>query len=187
MIGHLKRCLPESAATSRARAQVLLLRAQAGPMYGLDVVATQEAKIKDMDRLLRRVWLECCGHLSEFHSGPRRRVSMSTRIGDAFPSIGSRLGYVYDFGSTTELVVGYCGLTEAGSGKPVRLVARNEAPRWPCDVCGQAATAVCNQCLYEDRGFCCAQHGDDHDCGEEMLLPVVNSPRMGVCGYTGEA
>jgi hypothetical protein len=23
-------------------------------------------------------------------------------------------------------------------------------------------------------------------CGEEMALPVVNSPRMGVCGYAGE-
>ena len=24
-----------------------------------------------------------------------------------------------------------------------------------------------------------------HECGQEMLLPVVNSPRVGVCGYVG--
>ena len=30
------------------------------------------------------------------------------------------------------------------------------------------------------RGTC-----RNHDCGEEAILPVVNSPRMGVCGYTG--
>ncbi len=187
MVGHLKRCLPASRASSRPPAHVLLLRAQGGPTYWLDLVATQEAKLKDIDRLLRSVWLECCGHLSEFYSGAHHKVSMNTRIGDAFTSVGSRLGYVYDFGSSTELVVGLSGFAEAGSGNPVRVVARNEPPTWPCDMCDQPATAVCSQCVYEGGGFCCTEHGDGHDCGEEMLLPVVNSPRMGVCGYTGEA
>ena len=26
-----------------------------------------------------------------------------------------------------------------------------------------------------------------HDCDEDHRLPVVNSPRCGVCGYTGTA
>jgi len=26
----------------------------------------------------------------------------------------------------------------------------------------------------------------DHERGEKMLLPVVNSPRVGMCGYTGQ-
>jgi hypothetical protein len=26
-----------------------------------------------------------------------------------------------------------------------------------------------------------------HKCGEDMMLPVVNSPRVGMCGYTGES
>jgi hypothetical protein len=33
-----------------------------------------------------------------------------------------------------------------------------------------------------------AYHGTcagGHECGEEMLLPVVNSPRVAMCGYTG--
>jgi hypothetical protein len=35
--------------------------------------------------------------------------------------------------------------------------------------------------------FVCSDHARDHACGEEeSLMPVVNSPRMGVCGYTGE-
>jgi hypothetical protein len=37
----------------------------------------------------------------------------------------------------------------------------------------EGAAFLCNACV--------AQHG----CGEEMLRPVVNSPRMGVCGYDG--
>ena len=188
MVGHLKRCLPASSAPDGSSSQVLLLRVQGGAqMFWLDLVATQEAKLREIDRLLRRIWLECCGHLSEFYAGAhRRKVGMSTKVGEIFASIGNRLGYVYDFGSSTELVVSFSRFAEAGSGNPVRIVARNEPPTWPCDVCGQAATNVCVQCSYEG-GFCCAEHGDSHDCGEEMLLPVVNSPRMGVCAYTGDA
>jgi hypothetical protein len=96
------------------------------------------------------------------------------------------LGYEYDFGSTTSLVIGLSGVVEADLGKPVRIVARNEPPMWPCDLCDQPATMICAQCVYEGRGFCCALHAKKHACGKDMLLPVVNSPRMGVCGYTGE-
>ncbi len=43
-------------------------------------------------------------------------------------------------------------------------------------------------CLGEtqgDAGWLCDSCAEDHKCGEDMLLPVVNSPRTGVCGYTG--
>ncbi len=186
MAGHLRRCLP--AATGTGGSEALLVRAQAAgaPTFWLDCAVKTDAKLKDLDRLLRRTWLECCGHLSEFYLGDRRKISMNAPVRDALGSKGNRVRYEYDFGSTTELVVSFSGLVEAALGKPVRVVARNEPPVWPCDVCSQAATGVCPQCLYDGRGFCCAKHATSHDCGDEMLLPVVNSPRMGVCGYTGE-
>jgi hypothetical protein len=34
--------------------------------------------------------------------------------------------------------------------------------------------------------FYCDKCLTKHECGDEMSLPVVNSPRMGVCGYCGE-
>jgi len=38
----------------------------------------------------------------------------------------------------------------------------------------------------ESDAFFCDAHADEHRCdGEEAILPIVNSPRMGVCGYTG--
>ena len=155
-------------------------------MYWLDLAAPREAKLEQIDKLLRNVWLECCSHLSEFSAG-QREVSMATRTGDAFSSVGSRLEYVYDFGSSTELVVSLSGIIEGHPGKAVRVVARNEPPAWICDVCGAPATALCPECVYEGNGFCCAEHASSHECGEDMLLPVVNSPRMGVCAYTGPA
>jgi hypothetical protein len=181
---HLRKCLP---GTSDVHSEVLLIRAQApgAPMFWLDCAVAPNAKLKDLDRVFRQTWVECCEHLSEFYGGGRRRVSMNMRVGDAFGSNGARLGYEYDFGSTTKLLINLSGSLEVAPGKAVRVVARNEPPIWPCDACRQPATVVCAQCVYDGQAFYCAEHAPSHDCGEEMLLPVVNSPRMGVCGYTG--
>jgi hypothetical protein len=184
---HVRACLGERA--GRASSRMLIVRAQppGAPMFWLDVAAGQTAKLKDLDGLLRRVWLECCGHLSEFYRGPRDKVPMNRTIDDVLGSPGTRLGYVYDFGSSTELNVTHAGVVEAASEKKVQVVARNEAPLWPCDVCGQPATMLCAECANVEGGFYCATHAKKHPCGEEMLRPVANSPRMGVCGYSGEA
>ena len=190
MLAHVQDCQPTQVGvgSSRVPEPLLLLRAEARglPTFWLDVVVKREGKLKDVDRFLRRIWLECCGHMSEFSTGTHHKVSMNTKVSDAL-GLGERLGYVYDFGSSTELVVRLLGSVNASSKDAVRLVARNEPPTWPCDACGKVATAACTQCLYEGKGFCCPAHASSHDCGEDMLSPVVNSPRMGVCGYTGEA
>jgi hypothetical protein len=52
-------------------------------------------------------------------------------------------------------------------------------------VCGQEATQVCTQCIYEDEGWLCDACVSEHKCGDEMCLPVVNTPRVGMGGYTG--
>lgn len=184
---HLRACLGERPGGARAR--VLIVRAQppGAPMFWLDVAAGPGAKLKDLDGLLRRVWLECCGHLSEFYRGPRDKVPMNRTVDEILGSPGTRLGYVYDFGSSTQLVVSHAGVVEAAPPKKVQLVARNEAPAWSCEVCGQVATTLCAECASVDGGFYCAKHASKHQCGEEMLRPVANSPRMGVCGYDGEA
>ncbi len=37
-----------------------------------------------------------------------------------------------------------------------------------------------------DNPFLCEACIENYEHGDEMLLPVVNSPRMGVCGCCGE-
>ena len=187
MAGHVRKCLEGAAGGPRSR--VLLLRAQpaGAKMFWLDIAAKRESKLKELDALLRRTWLECCGHLSEFQGARAEPLSMNRRVDEVLPVTGSRIGYVYDFGSSTELQVSHLAVIEAAPVKGVRIVARNVAPSWPCDVCQQPATMICVECANAGGGFCCETHAGKHECGEEMLLPVVNSPRMGVCGYTGEA
>lgn len=186
MLAHLKTCLP-SGASSKASG-ILLLHVQAPhiPPYWLYITAKADAKLKDLDRFLRRIWLECCGHMSEFHGPSHRTISKNTTIGEATGLHVGKLGYVYDFGSSTELLISSSAIVESPMKASVQLAARNEPPTWPCDSCGKPATTVCAQCAYEGKGFCCVAHASTHVCGDDMLLPVVNSPRMGVCGYTGE-
>ncbi len=67
----------------------------------------------------------------------------------------------------------------------VRLLARTRLQE-PCTQCAAPATVVCPYCLDDGEALLCATHAGTHEhAEEEVYLPVVNSPRMGVCGYVG--
>lgn len=72
---------------------------------------------------------------------------------------------------------------------PVKLVARNDPIVFICHACKQVvATNICTICLYEKSrkgASLCENCVRDHKCGEDMFLPIINSPRSGECGYTG--
>jgi predicted RNA-binding Zn-ribbon protein involved in translation (DUF1610 family) len=72
------------------------------------------------------------------------------------------------------------GLTR---GQDVHILARNEPPAIVCGECGKPAAKVCTECLDEGEDWVCDECAARHD--EDMLLPVVNSPRVGVCAYGG--
>lgn len=99
---------------------------------------------------------------------------------------GLKFSYEYDFGSTTNLsfrvVAELPGLPKKRS---FALFARNEPPLIPCGQCSKPATQVCAEHVYEDAGWLCDACAAEHECGEDMLMPIINSPRTGVCGYVG--
>lgn len=196
---HFDKCL----GTERQEMAVLEIRAAApGLPYWMEFDINEAATLTDLDDFLRVMWVECCSHLSAFHIGatsytrapmvfgfrgfqPERAMTVKLR---PLLTPGTRFGYEYDFGSTTQLVLEVIARRLVSSRKhPVRLLAINEDPVWPCLECGASAVSLCSECQYETDAFFCARHARSHACGEEMLLPVVNSPRMGVCGYTGGA
>jgi len=168
--------------------------------FWLDLEMKGDVSLWDLDDLLRRIWLECCGHMSafkinalnyvsavdgEFGSNPDER-DMNVQISDVLTS-GQRFTYEYDFGSTTHLMLRVLSMRRGIIGKTeTRLLARNEPHVWVCATCGGPATVVCAFCMYDGNPFSCAEHVPEHACGEdEGFLPVANSPRMGVCGYSG--
>lgn len=173
----------------------ILVQGYDNPEYWIYVDIPSSSTLKVLDGFLRDIWLECCGHLSMFEIGgqtfsvsPDREFgdrSMNAKLEDIFET-GMQSRYEYDFGSTTVLklkvVSEFYGKKRR---KKVKLLARNNQPDIKCSYCGKPATSVCCQCIYDGRGWICDDCADKHECGDEMLLPVVNSPRVGVCAYCG--
>ena len=165
------------------------------PHYWMNIIFNKNWKLKKLDSFLREMWLECCGHLSEFDingaiysvspDGEFDANSMNYKIGDIL-NVKDKFLHTYDFGSSTELVLKV--LNEFSIDKEFKspeIIARNHMPEIKCNNCDNLATNVCSDCIYEDSGWLCDKCSTNHDCGEEMLMPVINSPRVGVCGYCG--
>lgn len=102
-----------------------------------------------------------------------------------------KLNYDYDYGSTTSLQLTVAGEYPVKSDKRIVLLSRNEPQETVCSDCGEeAAIQICTTCMYHGKSLFCKKCGRKHakacsDFAEYAALPVVNSPRMGVCGYTG--
>lgn len=201
MTKHLKSCGQEEgskAASGGRKTDVfhLLVEGRYCPQYWMHIELPANARLEALDAFLRNIWLECCGHMSMFTIQDKRYSvepmgefddeSMEARLSDVL-SPGMKFYHEYDFGSTTHLALKVVSQEQKQlKGKSVIVLARNEPPPIPCTSCGKPATQVCAECICSDAGWLCETCAAEHECGEEMLLPVVNSPRVGVCGYTGD-
>lgn len=170
--------------------------------FWLHLEIKSNATLDTLDQYLRAIWLECCGHLSGFEIGPvfytklfddgmgwREERSMAVPVGKLFRP-GMEIPYEYDFGTTSSLII---RVLDERKGKPIEekpivLMARNNPPDIRCAVCGEPAQWICTQCAWEEdkNAFFCDKHANQHE-HRNMLLPVVNSPRMGLCAYSGPA
>jgi len=201
MAKHIKSCDKRRESVKKAKAgpaKTFLIRAEGRyqPEYWLLLGVKADARLKDLDNFLRDIWLECCGHMSSFQiegieygidpTGEFGMESMNTPIEKVLET-GTKFYHQYDFGSTTELALKV--ITEqqgSKADKSVKLLARNNSPEINCQLCGNPATQICTECLWSDKdAVFCDKCADSHECDSEMYLPVVNSPRVGVCGYTG--
>ena len=200
---HLKACREKHPAKgSRLKAAQTLHLVVEGtylPEYWMHLEAAAEATLEDLDLLLRDTWLECCGHLSGFkiegvyyNSGSmvdpwNDERTMDFPLGDILrPKL--KFSYTYDFGSSTDLSLRVVSQRETIM-KPgsIQIQARNDAPDIRCVECDKPATMVCTECSWSGEGWFCKRCLRKHECGDEMALPVVNSPRVGVCGYDGKS
>lgn len=163
----------------------LKVTARGDKRYWLKVAVPPSTKLTSLDEFLRSIWLECCGHLSAFRTPGRQGTEIDPNLtaGTVFGRVTS-LEYVYDFGSSTELLIKRIKAAPT-KARGITLVGRNEQPPESCDECGAPATSICCECSLDGGGLWCDEHSAEHECGEESLLPVVNSPRMGVCAYGG--
>ncbi len=205
MSKHLKSCRSKATVPSDAKCETLFHVAVEGtycPEYWMHLEAPADATLADLDSLLRHIWLECCDHLSAFEidkvqylpdraRGDFGDESMDVALGEVLLS-KRKFAYQYDFGDTTALTLKviskYEGAPPGPKDEPARILARNVPPEINCGKCGKTAVLVCVQCMYDGEGWlckACAKKHEDECEGGEMMLPVLNSPRVGVCGYCG--
>ncbi len=153
--------------------------------YWLYVDVPIDKSLSGVDSFLRKIWLECCGHMSVFSGSGRIEIGKARKL-RAF-SVRDKLSHEYDFGSTTDTLITVVGTIRREKQKEnVRLLARNIPPQFECEKCGKPADYICTECKYQiNNPLYCTECSEKHE-HEEMLLPVTNSPRMGECGYDGE-
>lgn len=199
MTNHLKSCIKKNIISAGGQDQKknffhIHLTGYYETDYWMHLLVLGITKLHTLDQFLRDIWLECCGHLSAFEingtrysSSPMKEYGEKTMNKKIYGIIepGSIFHYEYDFGSTTALGLKVVSEFKANiTGDSITILARNDAPEIEC-ACGKMATQICTECMYEEAGWLCDDCAEDHECGEDMMLPVVNSPRVGVCGYCG--
>ncbi len=226
MTKHLASCPAQHDLDSGKSSQLFRLRIEASyaSEYWLDLELKGSSNLRVLDKFLRDIWLECCGHLSAFtisnifynssQDGDegdealeaeenaqllalfrergipesrwpvrRRERGMDVKISEIFQE-GLKFEYEYDFGSTTNLKLKVLSIREGKLSQNLRLLARNKLPEWTCSKCGKPASVLHTEKMYdEENPFYCKTHARGWD--DYPYLPIVNSPRMGVCGYTG--
>jgi len=164
-------------------------------LYWMFIAFPIDTSLGQLDQFLRKTWLECCGHLSEFTINGRRYMShtesgnssqsMKKKVNQLFSS-GLRIDYAYDMGSSTELDLEVIGVINTSPLKKITILMKNDPPVFPCESCKKPSGTICSLC----GGTTCANCSENHSCAidEEdtyMLMPLANSPRAGVCGYEG--
>ena len=161
--------------------------------FWLDFEMRGSAKLADIDSYLRAIWLECCGHLSEFSIGRwgGTKLAKTRRIEEAFRN-GAVVTHIYDFGTSSETQLKLVSQRNGASltKHPILLLARNQMPEATCIVCDEQATYFCEECVIEEHtaGTLCPTHAKSHPHDNYgPPIKIVNSPRLGMCGYDGPA
>lgn len=193
---------------------MILLRSRYDTGHWLLIEIPASFTLLDLDEFIRDIWVECCGHMSRFmingveyssrsyHDpswGRECKSEDNAKLRNVL-AVGMDFIYEYDFGSTTELLLSVKDYREGPAMKDpdVVILSRNIPIIPPCDHCGKPSELIIQWGYFDDKyQFLCEKcyqelSGEDEEdsesddfFGNEGTLPLVNSPRCGVCGYTG--
>lgn len=177
--------------------------------YWIIIRMEENATLDDLDQFIRDIWVECCGHLSAFEINGQSydkmpdddflwgepEESMKYKLKQVLTT-GMLFHYEYDFGSTTKItikVLDHCSAPK--QSEKVVILSRNNPLEFTCSICGeQKATWINAYNIYGEDPFWCEEcvaklEEDEYEEYEDDVcsLPIVNSPRMGTCGYDGSS
>jgi len=178
----------EKDAAGKNPANYCHVEVEANEMF-LHLLVKGDASMKTIDGLLRDIWLECCGHLSGF-GHKSFKIKIKDRVEDVFqPKV--KIYHDYDYGTTTRVFLNAKKQYQLNLKEQIILLSRNEPLKLKCVSCKtEPAINICSVCCYQEMAFFCRKCSAKHaktceDFDDYAKMPVVNSPRMGECGYTG--
>ncbi len=130
----------------------LLLYGAYNKDYWLIIQIKENATLDDLDRFIRDIWVECCGHLSAFEiDGVSYEREPDDDFGWGEPAkstnhtlkqvltTGMIFNYEYDFGSTTEIMVKVLDhYSSQKQNEKVVILSRNNPPEFACSICGNS-------------------------------------------------
>lgn len=164
--------------------------------YCIYLSIDENLQLQHLDKFIRDVWVECCGHLSAFNinnikynDNSNDLYQMNVKLKDVL-HVGDKFEYQYDFGSTTYIILEVVEKIEVSKNhSQIEIIARNNENHYECNKCGEKA-----QYYQYGTGYylCekCAEKLDDDEFEkygiEELYGDYFNSPRDGVCGYEGD-
>ncbi len=171
-----------------------LILAKSHPFW-MVIAVRKNLLLEDLDRFLRDVWVECCEHLSMFeiegviyadYDIDSRDRSMDIRLSEVLrPDLTFR--YEYDFGTTTDIDLYVFGEVKAPLRRDgISIIGQNDLPesQFICEICGERPAKYIDP--YRIRLVCDACYDAYYEGDMKYeVLPLVNSPRAGVCGYEG--
>ena len=164
------------------------IEVEANEMF-LHLLVKGDEPMRTIDGLLREIWLECCGHMSEFRD-KKVKVKKKFLVEDVFQH-KVKIYHDYDFGTTTRVFLSAKKQYQLNLKEEIILLSRNEPLKLMCISCKiEPAINICSVCCYQEMAFFCKKCSAKHaktceDFADYAKMPIVNSPRMGMCGYTG--
>lgn len=157
-------------------------------VYCIYVSIDASLQLHHLDRFIRDIWVECCGHISSFfidgdlyNDNSDKKYQMNVYLKDIL-SANKKFEYQYDFGSTTYLVLEVVDIIKVSKDfTQIEIIARNDELKHKCQSCKNEAQYYN---FNEDSWYCENCIEDDEVCEFEEI-DYSNSPRDGVCGYAG--
>ena len=97
------------------------------PEYWIHILVYTKTTFRTLDNFLRDIWCECCGHLSGFWIDKpfgTARIGKRSKIGEILmPKM--KFFYVYDFGTSTILLLKVHDMYQVSTKNRIILLARN--------------------------------------------------------------
>lgn len=185
MLKHLAACkkrkvkLEEEKIKTKSGYFQIVITGKYSKVYWLIIEVNENITLKELDKFIRDIWVECCGHLSlfeingveyerypsedRFWGSPAK--NMNYRLRDIV-QVGDTMNYEYDFGSTTELVLNiHSYRIGEKKGKQLVILSRNNLPEILCGQCETNKAKWINpEDFWEGNPFLC------EECCKKIIL-----------------